>query len=144
MELLVATNLTRVAGVTLVADSTADAVIEALAERPGAGRRHVWQHAERELDPFAASQAGVRLARAHVDLLVTSGSAGREIALAARDAGLELSRAIVCGDAGIARSMLVSEVRRGDVIGLIGIGSRDQAALVAGLSAAARRGRVAA
>ena len=101
--------------------------MEALSSLQGfraAGRRVVlcdtsclsetYHAAERQLGHALVEQGGA-------NLVISCGKAGREVAIGARDEGLELSNVVVCGDARSACEVLTHQLVPGDTVLLLGV-----------------------
>lgn len=69
----------------------------------------------------------------HTELLISCGLCGREVAIGARDEGLELANVVVCGDARSACEVLAYRVQPGDTVLLLGVGDDTRARLVLSL-----------
>jgi hypothetical protein len=80
----------------------------------------------------------------HAELLVSCGLCGREVAIGARDEGLELANVVVCGDARSACEVLAYRVQPGDAVLLLGVGDDTRARLVMSLNNRLSRPAVAA
>lgn len=70
----------------------------------------------------------------NADLLVSCGLCGREVAIGARDEGLELANVVVCGDARSACEVLAYRVQPGDAVLLLGVGDETRARLTLSLN----------
>jgi hypothetical protein len=68
------------------------------------------------------------------ELLVSCGLCGREVAIGARDEGLELANVVVCGDTRSACEVLTYRVQPGDTVLLLGVGDDTRARLVLSLN----------
>ena len=121
-------TLINVSGTTLLCEPTctpaaADAALKSLRGFRAAGRRVAWCHpAELAHTPHADLRTW---GRKLVDLggaqvVVACGTGSRELALAARDAGLPLGRVVVCRDEATARNVLCDSIHIGDTILALG------------------------
>lgn len=82
--------------------------------------------------------------KGHAELLISCGLCGREVAIGARDEGLELANVVVCGDARSASEVLAYRVQPGDSVLLLGVGDETRARLVLSLNNRLSRSAVAA
>lgn len=108
------------------APTAADAALKSLRGYRSAKRRIVWCNAA-ELTR-AANQYAVEWGRKFVEqgaaeMVVVSGVGAREMAVAARDAGLSLGHVVVCHDDATARNVLGDSVAAGDVVLALGVSS---------------------
>jgi hypothetical protein len=88
------------------------------------GRRVVWCNATEltrapKVDLAAWGRKLVELGQANMVIML--GVGGRDMAVAARDAGLPIGRVVVCGDDVTARNLLGDSIRPGDAILALGI-----------------------
>jgi len=86
----------------------------------------------------ASMVAGRQLGRELVEggnasTVVTCGAHGRDLAIGARDAGLDLSSVVVCRDAFAASEVLSCRLAPGDTVLMWGVGAKACELLVAGL-----------
>jgi hypothetical protein len=89
-----------------------------------AGRRIAWCNATelantRNVDLRAWGRKLVELGGA--DMAVLCGLGGRDLATAARDAGLPLTRVVVCRDDATARNVLCDSIAPGDAVLALGV-----------------------
>jgi hypothetical protein len=110
-------------GVTILhaphaAGSSADAALTSLRGLKGARRRVVWCNSTHLIRTPAESRAwGQKLVdQGGANMVVVSGTGAREIALAARDAGLPIGRVVVCRDDATARNVLGDSIAAGDAV----------------------------
>ena len=117
------------AGVTLLhvdelSAAAMEAGLKALRSRPAESRRAAWCRIALQ-QSFAAAELTAwgkkMIAFAGVELLVTSGPGSRELAVAARDAGISLGRVIVCRDDALARNVLCDGLGPGDSVLALGV-----------------------
>lgn len=104
--------------------TSANAALKSLRELNVAGRRIVWCNATdlagvRNGDPRNWGRRFVEAGGA--DMAVLCGLGGRDLAVAARDAGLPLTRVVVCRDDATARNVLCDSVAAGDAILALGV-----------------------
>ena len=78
------------------------------------------------------------------EVLVSCGSCGREVAIGARDEGLELANVIVCGNARSACKVLTHQLVPGDTVLLLGVDNETRARLILSLEKRLSRPAVAA
>lgn len=121
------------AGATLIAapeaaPGQAEAALKLLRGFRAARRRLVWL----DVAELAASahtslaEWGRRVVHwGDAKALLVTGPRGRDLAVAARDAGLPLSQTIVCTCAMTARNLLADMIRPGDVALLLGVDAQD-------------------
>ena len=64
------------------------------------------------------------------ELLVSCGPGGREVAIGARDEGLDLANVVVCGEARSACEVLTNQLRAGDSVLLLGVDNDTRARLI--------------
>ena len=130
-----------VSGVTLLhakvstAEQTA-AALEFLRGFRATGRRVVLCDTSCLLEDFHAveRQLGHTLVQAgEMDMLVSCGLCGREVAIGARDEGLELANVVVCSDARSACEVLTHRLIPGDTVMLLGIDAETRARLILSL-----------
>jgi hypothetical protein len=80
----------------------------------------------------------------NAEVLVSCGACGREVAIGARDEGLELANVVVCGDARSACEVLTHQLFAGDTVLLLGIDDDTRARFVLSLEKRLSRSAVAA
>lgn len=110
----------------------AEAALTALRDFRATGRRVIWCDAsELAASPHVDLHAwGARFVEDGLaDALVVSGHGARELAMAARDAGLPVGRVVVCSDDPTARNLLNDSLIPGDTVLALGIGSASCAKL---------------
>ena len=78
------------------------------------------------------------------EMLVSCGLCGRDVAIGARDQGLELANVVVCGDARSACEVLTHRLVPGDTVLLLGVDDETRARLVLSLEKRLSRPAVAA
>ena len=78
------------------------------------------------------------------EVLVSCGLCGREVAIGARDEGLELANVVVCGDARSACEVLTHQLVAGDTVLLLGVDNETRARLILSLEKRLSRPAVAA
>ncbi|MCC6492660.1 MAG: hypothetical protein IT424_06540 [Pirellulales bacterium] len=121
--------LVTVSGATLLhtpssTPASAEAALKSLRGFRAVARRVVWCNCS---ELAAAPRVDLRLwGRRLVELggaqmIVASGSGSREIAIAARDAGLPIGRVVVCPDDIVARNVLGDSINAGDTILALGV-----------------------
>ena len=123
--------LVNVSGATLmhVANCTpasAEAALKTLRDFRAVRRRVVWCNStELSRIPSADLRAwGRKLVElGHADLVVACGTGARDLAIAARDAGLSIGRVVVCTDDATARNVLTDSIVAGDTILALGTSS---------------------
>ncbi|MCA9236159.1 MAG: hypothetical protein KDA44_11855 [Planctomycetales bacterium] len=101
-----------------------EAALEALRTFRAAGRRVIWCDASELADsPHVDLHAwGARFVEDGLaDALIVSGHGSRELAMAARDAGLPVGRVVVCSDDPTARNLLNDSLVPGDTVLALGI-----------------------
>ena len=104
--------------------ASAEAALKSLREFRAVGRRVVWCNVT---DLARTPRADLRgwgrklVELGGADLAVLCGIGGRELAIAARDAGLPLSRVVVCRDDATARNVLCDSISVGDTVLALGI-----------------------
>ena len=110
-------------GVTILhaphaAGLAADAALSSLRGLKGVRRRVVWCNSTQMIRTPAESRAwGQKLVdQGGANMVVVSGAGAREIALAARDAGLPIGRVVVCRDDATARNVLGDSIAAGDAL----------------------------
>jgi len=116
-------------GITLLhlpqlSPASIDGALKSLRGFRAGGRRVAWLNlAEASRSPQAELRGwGEKLvAMGGAEMLVVSGPGGRDVAVAARDAGLPLSRVIVCRDDAIARNVLCDSLSPDDVVLAVGM-----------------------
>lgn len=104
--------------------TAANAALKSLRELNVAGRRIVWCNAAelagaRNGDPRGWGRKFVEAGGA--DMAIFCGQGGRDLAVAARDAGLPLTRVVVCRDDATARNVLCDSVHAGDAVLALGV-----------------------
>jgi UDP-N-acetylmuramyl pentapeptide synthase len=101
-----------------VAPEAANAALKSLRGLKGARRRVVWCNAtELARTPAESRALGEKLVdEGGANMVVVSGDAAREIAVAARDSGLALGRVVVCRDDATARNVLGDSIAPGDAV----------------------------
>lgn len=102
----------------------AEAALEALRAFRATGRRVVWCDSSELADsPHVDLHAwGARIVEdGAADALIVSGHGARELAMAARDAGLAVGRVVVCSDDPTARNLLNDSLVPGDTVLALGI-----------------------
>jgi len=121
--------LVTVSGTTLLhtaacTPAAADAALKSLRGFRAVGRRIVWCNST-ELSRTPRADVGawgrklVELGGA--EMAVVCGAAARDLAVAARDAGLPLGRVVVCRDDAAARNVLADSINAGDCVLALGI-----------------------
>jgi len=78
------------------------------------------------------------------EVLVSCGSWGRELAIGARDAGLDLANVVVCGNARSACEVLTNLLNAGDTVLMLGVDNETRARLILSLEKRLSRPAVAA
>jgi hypothetical protein len=104
--------------------AAADAALKSLRGFRAVGRRIVWCNpTELSRTPRADLQTWGRslVELGGADMVVVCGAAGREMAVAARDAGLPIGRVVVCRDDATARNVLGDSINAGDCVLALGI-----------------------
>ena len=122
-------TLVNISGVTLMhtpqgTPAAAEAALKSLRGFRAAGRRIAWCHTtELSRTPNVDLHAWGRklVEQGKADMTVFCGAGARELALAARDAGLPLGRVIVCTDDATARNVLCDSISVGDTVLALGI-----------------------
>jgi hypothetical protein len=98
--------------------SAADAALKSLRGFKAARRRIVWCNTtdlvRHSSDP--GKWGGRLVDQGGADMVVVAGVGAREIAIAARDAGLPLGRVVVCRDDATARNVLGDSMTAGDAV----------------------------
>ena len=130
--------LISIPGVTLlhcprVTPAAADVALKSLRGFRASARRVVWCNpAELAAAPNAdLRQWGRRFVDVGgADAVVVEGAAARELAIAARDAGLPLSRVVVCRDDSTSRNVLCDTIAAGDAILALGVSAESCQRLV--------------
>lgn len=121
--------LVTVCGVTLLhtpscTPASAEAALKSLRGFRAVGRRVVWCHSTELAD---APRVNLRnWGRKLIDvggaeMAVVWGTGAREIAVAARDAGLPIGRVVVCSDDVTARNVLGDSINVGDTVLALGV-----------------------
>ena len=90
------------------------------------GLQNIFESVERQLGHALAREG-------QADLLISCGSAGREVAIGARDEGLSLSSVVVCSDDRSACEVLANQIAPGDSVLLLGVDDSVRARLVLSL-----------
>jgi hypothetical protein len=106
--------------------AAADAALKSLRGFRAVGRRVVWCNpAELSRTPRVDLRHwGRKLVEVGgAEMVVASGPPARDIALAARDAGLPIGRVVVCRDDATARNVLGDSINMGDTVLALGITS---------------------
>ncbi len=101
-----------------------------------AGRRVVLCDTSYLADDYHAVQRQLGHALVEVgqaEVLVSCGMHGREVAIGARDEGLELANVVVCGDARSACEVLTHQLIAGDTVLLLGVDNETRARLILSL-----------
>jgi hypothetical protein len=80
----------------------------------------------------------------NAEVLVSCGVCGREVAIGARDEGLELANVVVCGDTHSACEVLTHQLIAGDTVLLLGVDDETRARLILSLEKRLSRPAVAA
>jgi hypothetical protein len=104
--------------------AAAEAALKSLRGFRTAGRRVAWCNpAELARVPNADLGAWGRkfVEQGGAEMVVVCGSGGRELAIAARDAGLPIGRVVVCSDDVTARNVLGDSIMSGDAVLALGI-----------------------
>jgi UDP-N-acetylmuramyl pentapeptide synthase len=70
------------------------------------------------------------VAGGHASVLVSCGMAGREVAIGARDSGLDLANVVVCRDSRAACELMAAQLMPGDTVLLLGVDSETSERLV--------------
>lgn len=102
----------------------AEAALDSLRQFRAAGRRVIWCDATELADsPHVDLHAwGARFVEdGQADAVIVSGHGARELATAARDAGLPVGRVVVCSDDPTARNLLNDSLIPGDTVLALGI-----------------------
>jgi hypothetical protein len=126
-----------VAGVALIHSAAAgvaaaEAALKALRQNKASGRRIAWINSTELSRTSPADLRGwgrKTVEQGKAEMTVFSGTGARELALAARDAGLPIGRVIVCTDDAVARNLLCDSIKRGDAVLALGISSDSAARL---------------
>lgn len=115
VELHPAAQCREIAGIWLAA-LAGDAATQELPTRwhEVDGRRIAWRHIEQSFNVYEVADEAARWAAARVDLLIVSGAGSRALAVAARDAGLQLSQVVVCRDRRLASDVVIREAAPDD------------------------------
>jgi hypothetical protein len=110
-------------GVTILhaphaAGASADAALLSLRGLKGARRRVVWCNSTQMVrTPVESRSWGQKLVdQGGANMVVVCGAGAREIAVAARDAGLPIGRVVVCRDDATARNVLGDSIAPGDAL----------------------------
>lgn len=121
--------LVTVSGATLLhtpccTPASAEAALKSLRGFRAFGRRVVWCNATElantpRVDLRSWGRRFVELGNAQ--MVVLSGTGARDIAIAARDAGLPIGRVVVCVDDATARNVLGDSINAGDTVLALGI-----------------------
>ncbi len=123
-----AVSLINVSGATLMhaascTPATADAALKSLRDFRAVRRRVVWCNPS---DLTRTPNADLRVwgrklvDLGHADMVIACGIGARELAIAARDAGLSIGRVVVCTDDATARNVLTDSIVAGDTILALG------------------------
>lgn len=121
--------LVTVSGVTLLhtpscTPASAEAALKSLRQFRAVGRRVVWCHSA---ELAAAPRVNLRnwgrklIEIGGAEMAVIGGAGAREIAVAARDAGLPIGRVVVCSDEATARNVLGDSINIGDTVLALGV-----------------------
>jgi hypothetical protein len=121
-------SLINVSGATLMhapncTPATAETALKTLRNFRAVRRRVVWCNpTELSRTPRADLQAWGRklVDLGHADMVVACGAGARDLAIAARDAGLSIGRVVVCTDEATARNVLTDSIVAGDTILALG------------------------
>jgi hypothetical protein len=121
-------SLINVSGATLMhapncTPATAESALKTLRDFRAVRRRVVWCNpTELTRTPNADLQSwGRRLVDVgHADMVIACGVGARDLAIAARDAGLSIGRVVVCTDDMTARNVLTDSIVAGDTILALG------------------------
>lgn len=100
------------------------------------GRRFVLCDASNMTEHYQTAQRQLGHALVEVgkgDVVVSCGASGREVAIGARDEGLELSNVVVCGEARSACEVLTHRLSAGDSVLLLGVDNETRARLILSL-----------
>lgn len=120
--------LINVSGATLMhaancTPAAAEAALKTLRDSRAVRRRVVWCNpTELSRTPNADLRAWGRklVDLGHADMVVACGVGARDLAIAARDAGLSIGRVVVCTDDATARNVLTDSIVAGDTILALG------------------------
>lgn len=121
-------SLINVSGATLMhavncTSVTAEAALKTLRDFRAVRRRIVWCNpTELTRTPNADLRVWGRklVDLGHADMVIACGVGARELAIAARDAGLSIGRVVVCTDDATARNVLTDSIVAGDTILALG------------------------
>ena len=121
----------RISGATLMhvasaTPATTEAALKTLREFRAIRRRVVWcNSSDLAQTPNADLRAwGRKLVElGHADMVIACGVGARDLAIAARDAGLSIGRVVVCTDDATARNVLTDSIVAGDTILALGTAS---------------------
>lgn len=106
------------------APTVAEAALKSLRGFKTARRRIVWCNSTelvRTANQYAVDWGRKFVELGGADMAVVCGVGAREMAVAARDAGLSLGRVVVCTDDATARNVLGDSVAAGDVVLALGV-----------------------
>jgi hypothetical protein len=107
-----------------VTPTAVNAALKSLQELNVAGRRIVWCNAAELVGARHGDRRGWGrkfVEAGGADMAVLCGVGGRDLAVAARDAGLPLTRVVVCREDSTARNVLSDSVQPGDAILALGV-----------------------
>jgi len=111
----------------------AETALKSLRGQRAARRRVVWcQAAElaRTANQYAVEWGRKFVELGGAELVVVCGAGAREMAVAARDAGLSLGHVVVCSDDATARNVLGDSIEAGDAVLALGVSSESCQRLV--------------
>lgn len=138
MNLLSENPTSTVAGIALTLverHDSADAALELLRGTAPSVRRVVWLHSDNAIGAEGTEDWAAQLGTGDLGLLATSGCDGRQLAMAARDAGLPMSKVVVCRAESMAATVVADETAPGDQVFMIGVGENAAAELVRRIAA---------